>query len=84
MPFVGFVHSEKPERPGEPEELGRWRWEPNWRVWRWLLAAVVAASLATLTDGYAELVLVFFAVAAVCRAVVVAVPEWDGMRDHRQ
>lgn len=37
MPFVAYVHAREPD---EPEDGGRTPWEPNWRLWRWVAAAV--------------------------------------------
>jgi hypothetical protein len=37
VPFVAYVHAREPD---EPEDGGRTPWEPNWRLWRWVAAAV--------------------------------------------
>ena len=54
MPFVAYVHAREPDP--EPDE--RPAWEPEWRLWRWVAAALVLAAGASLTQGLVSLVLV--------------------------
>ena len=42
MPFLAYIHAREPD-PGPGDE--RRPWEPNWRLWRWVLAAAVFAFL---------------------------------------
>jgi hypothetical protein len=81
MPFVAYVHARDPD---EPEEEGRAPWEPNWRLWRWVGAAVLFALPATLTNGIVELVLVFVVFGLCFRAALELLPEGDGLRQWRQ
>jgi hypothetical protein len=76
VPFIAYVHAE--------EEGGRQPWQPNWRVWRWLLAALPTAFAAANTEGVLSVVLVFTVFGLVLRAFEEAMPRWDGMRDYRQ
>ena len=80
MPLVAYVHAEDPDL--RPE--GRQPWEPNWRVWRWIGAAVVVTFGATRSDGALEALLVFVVFALVCRAALEALPDGDGLREYRQ
>jgi len=81
MPFVAYVHARDPD---EPEDEGRTPWEPNWRLWRWIGAALPVALAATLTNGLAELVLVLVVFGLCCRAALELLPEGDGLRQWRQ
>ena len=81
VPFVAYVHAREPD---EPEDEGRTPWEPNWRLWRWVAAAVPLTLAATLTHGLVELVLVFGVFALCCRAALVALSNGDGLREYRQ
>ena len=81
MPFVAYVHARDPD---EPEEEGRAPWEPNWRLWRWVGAAVLVALPATLTNGIVELVLVLVVFGLCFRAALELLPDGDGMRQWRQ
>jgi cytochrome b len=80
MPFVAYVHARDPE-PDPPE---RPAWEPNWRLWRWLIAAAFVAYGAARTEGAMELALVFVLFGLVLRAAAELVPDVGGMRDYRQ
>ena len=81
MPFLAYVRSGPPDPP--PEEA-RPLWEPNLRIWRWVLMALPPLYAALRTDGAAELVAVFLVLALVCRAALEAVPDGDGLRHFRQ
>ena len=81
MPFVAYVHAREPDLP---DEDGRAPWEPNWRLWRWVAAAIGVALAATLTSGALEALLVLGVFALACRAAVELVPGGDGLRDWRQ
>jgi hypothetical protein len=78
MPFVAYVHARDPD--GKP----RAPWEPNWRLWRWIVAAVPVTYAATRTEGLIAVLLVFALFALTCRAAVEALPDGDGMREWRQ
>ena len=83
MPFLAYVHSRDPDPP--PGEGSRKTpWEPNWKMWRWIAAAVVAAYAATKTDGAAQAVLVMVAFVVACLAIDEGVPRGDGLREWRQ
>ena len=79
MPFLAYIHAEEPDRrPDKPP------WEPNWKVWRWLVAAGFVGFGAAHTDGALAVLLVFVIFALVCRALLEAMPDGDGLRDYRQ
>jgi hypothetical protein len=80
VPFVAYVHVRDPD-PGPHE---RPAWEPDWRLWRWVLAAAVLAAAASLTQGLVSLALVLVVFGLGCRAAVEALPDGDGLREHRQ
>jgi hypothetical protein len=79
MPFLGYIHAEEPD-----SGPGRRAWEPNWAVWRWIVAAAVISYGAAHTDGALSVLLVFVIFALVCRAVLEALPNGDGLREYRQ
>jgi len=79
VPLLAYVHAQDPD-PG-PE--GPRPWEPNWRVWRWIVAALVVAYGTTYTEGALEALLVFVVFGFVCRAAVEALPD-GGLREWRQ
>jgi hypothetical protein len=78
MPLLAYVHADDSERPGRPP------WEPNWKVWRWVGAAVVVAYAASRADGAMEALLVLVVFALACRALAELVPSGDGLREWRQ
>jgi hypothetical protein len=80
MPFVAYVHAED----REPRPEGRRPWEPNWGVWRWIVAAGFFTYGAARSEGAVEALLVFVVFALVCRAAVEALPNGDGLREYRQ
>jgi hypothetical protein len=80
VPFVGYVHVN--DHNSDPDE--RPVWEPNWRLWRWVLAAFVLAGAASVTQGLVSLVLVLAVFACGCRAAAEALPNGDGLREHQQ
>jgi hypothetical protein len=80
MPFVAYVHA----GDREPRPEGRRPWEPNWRVWRWIVAAAFVTYAATRTDGAIETLLVFAVFALACRASIEALPSGDGLREYKQ
>ena len=79
MPFLAYVHSERGERPEGPRP-----WQPNWRLWRWLVPALVVGYAAAHSDGALATLLIFVVFGICCRAVLELVPEADGLRDWRQ
>jgi hypothetical protein len=80
VPFVAYVR-EKDSGSG-PDE--RPAWEPNWRIWRWIALAVPVLYAATEVKGAVEALLVLIVFGLVCRAAVEALPDGDGLRQHRQ
>jgi hypothetical protein len=80
MPFIAYVHAEDPE----PRPEGRRPWEPNWLVWRWIVAAGFCTYAAIRTTGAVEALLVFAVFGLVCRAAIEALPDGDGLREYRQ
>jgi hypothetical protein len=76
VPFIAYVYAE--------EDTGRPPWQPNWRVWRWLLAALPTAFAAAHTEGVLSAILVFTVFGLVLRALDDALPSWNGMREYRQ
>jgi hypothetical protein len=59
-------------------------WEPDWRIWSWVVAAVVAGVAESLATGFAAYVLLCVTVGFVAKAIANAVPAGGGMREHRQ
>ena len=80
MPFVAYVHANEPD----PAPGGRPAWEPDWRLWRWILAAVACAIAADRTEGFVSLVLVLAVFALACKALDELWPRGDGLREYRQ
>jgi hypothetical protein len=80
VPFVAYVHARDPD----PPEGRRATWEPNWRVWRWVVAAAVAGFASAHTHGAAAAVLMLIVFACVCQAAAEALPNGDGLRQYRQ
>ena len=80
MPFIAYVHAE--DRDPRPE--GPRPWEPNWRVWRWVAAALVVGFAAGNSTGGVQYLLVVTTFGLVCQAVAEALPRMDGLRDWRQ
>jgi hypothetical protein len=80
VPFVAYVHAE--DSGSGPDE--RPAWEPNWRIWRWIALAVPVVYAATEVQGAVEALLVLIVFGLVCRAAVEALPNGDGLREHRQ
>jgi hypothetical protein len=79
MPFLAYIRAEEPE-----PQPGKQPWEPNWRVWRWIGAAAFVGYGAAHTDGGLAVLLMFVIFALVCRALLEALPDSDGLRDYRQ
>jgi len=80
VPFLAYVHANEPEQPDEPRRY----WEPNWRVWRWVAAAVVLAYGSAHTTGALAALLTIVVFVCVCQAAAEALPYGDGLRQHRQ
>lgn len=70
-----------PPSRGEPE---RRPWEPNWRLWGWVALTVVSLVAAQAAGGIASYLLICVTLVCVCRAVCVALPPLDGLRQYRQ
>jgi hypothetical protein len=80
VPFLAYVHAEdRDPRPDGPRQ-----WEPDWRVWRWVAAALVVTYGAVRADGAVEVLLAFVVFGLVCRALLELLPEGDGMNEYRQ
>ena len=82
MPFLAYVHSREAGPPDGPGE--RPVWEPNWRVWRWVVAAAVFAVVSVYSSGGFELLMVLLAFVCVCRAATTALPRGGGLNEYRQ
>jgi hypothetical protein len=80
VPFLAYVRASEPHEP--PDD--RRPWEPNWRIWRWVVAASVIAYAATRSEGAVEMLLVLVVFALCCRAALEAIPDGDGLREWRQ
>jgi hypothetical protein len=65
-------------------EPGPQPWQPNWRVWRWVAAAVIVGFAATHATGGVGVLLILLAFYAACKAVSEAIPYGGGLREHRQ
>jgi hypothetical protein len=72
------------DRAPPPDEGERAPVEPNWRLWRWLAAAVVIAFAAAHATGLVGYVLLCGAFGAGCKAVAEAVDYAGGLREWRQ
>ena len=81
MPFLAYVHAREPDQPEDDE---RGSWEPDWRVWRWVVVAVVFSYAATRAGGALELLRVMIVFAVGWRAAVEALTNGDGLREWRQ
>lgn len=80
-PWVVFLIDDRPWRPvPSPDPV----WEPNWRVWRWVLAALVMSGGGFVTNGFASYVCVVLAFAFALCALDRALPYKDGLREYRQ
>jgi hypothetical protein len=79
--MVVLIDDRVPPFRREPE---RPVWEPNWRVWSWVLAALAAAVGCYLTDGFASFVLLCAAIGFAAQACSRALPYDGGLREHRQ
>jgi hypothetical protein len=80
VPFVAYVHAHDPD----PEDDRRTPWEPNWRVWRWVAAAVLVAYGSAHTTGALAALLTMAVFVLVCQAAAEAIPRGDGLREYRQ
>jgi hypothetical protein len=80
VPFVAYVHAHEPD----PREERRAQWEPNLRVWRWIVAAAVLGYGSSQTQGALAAVLMLIVFACVCQAAAEALPKGDGLREYRQ
>jgi len=80
VPFLAYVHANEPD----PRDDRRAPWEPNWRVWRWVGAAAVAGYASGHSHGAASALLMLLVFLFVCQAAAEALPNGDGLREHRQ
>ena len=65
-------------------EPGRRVWEPDWHVWSWVLAAVVAGVATTFSSGLVGYVLLCVTIGCAAEAFSRAMPYTAGLREHRQ
>ena len=79
MPFLAYVDA-RPDEPGDRRPA----WEPNWRVWRWVGAAVVVGFAAGHAAPAIQYLLLLVVIALVCQAIDEAMPSMRGLRDWRQ
>jgi hypothetical protein len=77
MPFLAYIDS------NEPNE-GRRPWQPNWRVWRFVAAALPVGFAAGHSHGAVQYLLVVLAFTLVCQALAAALPSMGGLREWRQ
>jgi hypothetical protein len=80
VPFVAYVHASD----HDPRENARPTWEPNLRVWRWIVAAAVLGYASAHTQGALSAVLMLIVFACVCQAAAEALPTGAGLREYRQ
>jgi hypothetical protein len=80
VPFVAYVHARDPD----PPEDRRRTWEPNWRVWRWVLLAAVLGYASAHSDRALGAVLALLVFACACQAAAELYPRGDGLREYRQ
>lgn len=75
--FLAYIDAQsgRPDRPP---------WEPNWRVWRWLGAALVVGFAAGHAAGGVRYLLILAVIALVCLGLEEAMPSMRGLRDWRQ
>ena len=78
-----LIHDEDPS-PAPDGPPGRAAWEPNWRLWAWVLAAAVVAFAAANTVGAVSTLLVLTAFGLCCRALNEAIPYGGGLTEWRQ
>jgi hypothetical protein len=84
MPFLAFVHAREPWPPAGPDDDERRPWQPNWRLWRWVAAALVVAFAASHADGAVQALLVFVVFGLGIRAVGEVLTWGDGLSEWRQ
>ena len=75
MPFLGYIDS-RPDRPNG--------WEPNWRVWRFVAAALLVGFAAGNAGGAVQYLLIVLTITLVCQAIAEALPSMGGLREWRQ
>ena len=80
MPFLAYVHARDPDPSDDPRRT----WEPNWRVWRWVLLAVVLGFASARSDRGLGAVLALLVFACACQAAAELYPKGDGLREYRQ
>ena len=79
MPFLAYIDSH-PREPGDE----RPPWQPNWRVWRFVAAALPVGFAAGHSHGGVQYLLVVLTFTLVCQAVAEALPGMGGLRDWHQ
>ena len=84
MALLMLIHDEDPGSPADEDPRRPAPWEPNWRVWRWVLAAGVVGFAAENTVGAVSALLVLTAFGLCCRALDEALPYGMGLTDWRQ
>jgi hypothetical protein len=78
MPFLAYI-----DAPREPDG-GRSPWQPNWRVWRFVAAALPVGFAATNSHGAVQYLLLVLTITLVCQALAEALPGMGGLREWRQ
>ena len=83
MALLMLIHEgDREPPPDDPQRPAPW--EPNWRLWAWVLAAAVVAFAGVNTNGAASALLVLTAFGLCCRALNEALPYGAGLTDWRQ
>jgi hypothetical protein len=72
------------EQPPPESPSDRPAWEPNWRLWAWVVLSIGTLVAADAVTGFAAYVLACVGLACVCRAICVVTPSLDGLREYRQ
>ena len=76
--FLAYIDAPRGPHRGRPP------WEPNWRMWRWLAAALVVGFAAGHAAGALQYLLILGVIALVCQALDEAMPSMRGLRDWQQ
>ncbi len=71
-------------RFSEPEWPERPVWEPDWRLWAWIAAALAATAGCFATGGLVSFVLLCAALGLGARACTRALPYGGGLSEYRQ
>jgi hypothetical protein len=77
VPLLAYVHAPQ-------DGVDRRFWEPRWRVWRWVIAALVVGYAASRSGAALGTLLAFVVFGLVCQAVAEALPYGRGLSEWRQ